>query len=256
MFSFKNDPRIISLSKSDLSENLSFFLRGNNLEYPGLLPYTELQAVLDEGYAVLTHNHDSRYYTESEVDALLSGLSGNIIGEGKLWFGNTAPDKWLLLNGDTIGSAASPATHAHDGLEELFVFLWNNIIDSYCPVSGGRGDSATADFAANKTLAIPDSRGRVPVGAGKGTGLSERILGSFYGEERHTTSILEMPAHTHDLESQYPFVAGGSAPYLPYSNTYSPYSQWPSLGAGGGGSHNNMQPSITAYYIIYTGVLI
>jgi hypothetical protein len=84
MFSFKNDPRIISLLKSDLSENLSFFLRGNDLEYPGLLPYTELQAALDEAYAALTHNHDTvyaeidhnhddRYYTEDELDILFEG---------------------------------------------------------------------------------------------------------------------------------------------------------------------------------------
>jgi hypothetical protein len=44
----------------------------------------------------------------------------------------------------------------------LFLYLWG--ADANLAVSGGRGGSAAADYAANKTIALPDWRGRALAG--------------------------------------------------------------------------------------------
>lgn len=66
---------------------------------------------------------------------------------------------WKILDGRTIGDASSGADWANADAEALFLFLYAHVSDTYCPVSGGRGASAAADWAAHKTLTIPDSRG-------------------------------------------------------------------------------------------------
>ena len=72
---------------------------------------------------------------------------------------------WVRLNGRTIGNAASGATErANADTANLFAFLWANNSNTICPVSGGRGATAAADFAANKTIQLVDLRGRVPAG--------------------------------------------------------------------------------------------
>jgi microcystin-dependent protein len=47
------------------------------------------------------------------------------------------------------------------------------------------------------TFHLPDLRGRVPVGTGTGSGLTNRLLGAIGGAETHTLLTSEMPAHTH-----------------------------------------------------------
>lgn len=69
--------------------------------------------------------------------------------------GDTSSALWLMLNGDSVGSAASAADEADDGYEELFEFLWDTYDNTDCPVSSGRGASAAADWAADKTIDLP-----------------------------------------------------------------------------------------------------
>jgi microcystin-dependent protein len=51
----------------------------------------------------------------------------------------------------------------------------------------------------SSTFNVPDLRGRSPIGAGSGPGLSNRGLGSVGGEENHTLSTAEMPYHSHTV---------------------------------------------------------
>jgi hypothetical protein len=70
---------------------------------------------------------------------------------------------FVRLNGRTLGSASSGATErANADTASLFAFLYQQ--DTTLAVSGGRGASATADFSANKTIALPDARGKVFAG--------------------------------------------------------------------------------------------
>ena len=69
---------------------------------------------------------------------------------------------WVRDNGRTLGSASSGATErANADTEALYTFLWNTFSNTICPVSTGRGANAAADFAANKTITLPDKRGYI-----------------------------------------------------------------------------------------------
>lgn len=84
-------------------------------------------------------------------------------GDLKPYYGTSAPSGWVRAAGRTIGSAASGATErANDDTEDLFLHLW--AVDATLSVSGGRGGSAAGDWAANKTIALPDFRERTFVG--------------------------------------------------------------------------------------------
>jgi microcystin-dependent protein len=47
------------------------------------------------------------------------------------------------------------------------------------------------------TFALPDLRGRAPIGEGHGPGLSDIRLGQKGGAQTHTLNVAEMPSHTH-----------------------------------------------------------
>ena len=46
-------------------------------------------------------------------------------------------------------------------------------------------------------FALPDLRGRVPMGAGSGPGLTPRTLGERSGAETITLTVNQLPSHTH-----------------------------------------------------------
>ncbi|MDC9825682.1 hypothetical protein PRN20_18260 [Devosia sp. ZB163] len=131
-------------------------------------------------------------------------------GDLKPHYGNTATSGWVRANGRTIGSAASGATErANADCEDLFLHLWTE--DSTLTVSGGRGASAAGDWAANKTIQLPDGRDRGFIGLGAmGNTDANRIadtlvdggennttLGATVGASTHTLTSGQMPAHAH-----------------------------------------------------------
>ncbi|MGJ5022330.1 hypothetical protein [Bradyrhizobium oligotrophicum] len=84
-------------------------------------------------------------------------------GDVKSVYGTGTISGWVRMNGRTIGSATSGASErANADTNALFTFLWN--ADASLAVSGGRGASAAADWSANKTIALPDLRGRAMAG--------------------------------------------------------------------------------------------
>lgn len=85
--------------------------------------------------------------------------------------GNFAPRAWALCMGQILSIAQNTA---------LFSLLGTTY--------GGNGQT---------TFALPDFRGRVPVGAGQGPGLSNKSLGEMSGSETQTLLATQMPAHTH-----------------------------------------------------------
>jgi microcystin-dependent protein len=86
--------------------------------------------------------------------------------------GATAPVGFLLCNGASYATASYPA---------LFTVIGYTF--------GGSG----ANFN------VPDLRSRVAVGAGQGSGLTNRTLGVTGGEETHTLVLAELASHTHGV---------------------------------------------------------
>jgi len=124
---------------------------------------------------------------------------------------NTTKSGYVRLNGRTMGNAASSGTErANADTSALFTYLWNNLTDAIAPVSGGRGGSAAADYAANKTITLVNWQGAVPIGlddmgasAGSffsgltfGTG-NATTAGSLTGTNGITLLTANIPAHTH-----------------------------------------------------------
>jgi len=118
------------------------------------------------------------------------------------------PSGWLYCSGQTIGNASSGGTaRANADTERLFTYLWTNLSDTAAPVSGGRGGSAAADFAANKTITLPDYRGRVGAGrdnlggtpANRLTLIAATSVGVVGGAEGVALLASQIPAHDHLL---------------------------------------------------------
>lgn len=131
-------------------------------------------------------------------------------GEYGFFHSTGAVSGYVRANGRTIGNAASGATErANADCEDLFLFLWDG--DSTLAVSGGRGASASSDWAASKTIALPDARSRTLIGlATMGNtdvalidasfvdgGEDADTLGATLGVGDVTLVEAELPAHSH-----------------------------------------------------------
>ena len=205
------------------------------------------------------------------VESLIAGITlgldelyaakaaGALIGEIKLWTAAAAPQHWLLCQ----GQALSRTTYA-----DLFAVLG----ETY-----GAGDGTT-------TFNLPDFRGRAPLGAGQGSGLTERALAETVGEEAHALTADENathartgPAHTHTLASHAHAIDGEilnvatGATGIRYLKvkcggtnntetgdsgvlTSSSAGTGNTGAAGSGAAHNTMPPALGIHFIIYTGV--
>lgn len=181
---------------------------------------------------------------------------------------------WVRDNGKTIGSVISGATErASADTQALFLFLWGAYSDTICPVGGGRGATAAADWAANKQIALPDKRGYVPGGlddmgstaAARFTGVpvvsgNVTTAGSTLGEARNTLTVAAMPSHTHapTLNGSNPYTGlqglilgttttsytspGGQGG--PANSASVPALTLANANTGDGGAHNNTQLTV------------
>lgn len=82
------------------------------------------------------------------------------------------------------------------------------------------GGNGTTSFA------LPDLRGRVPIGQGQGPGLSNYVLGQASGTENTSILINNLPAHTHSLNVNNATGTTG----IPGTTTY--LSKGPVTGSG------------------------
>jgi microcystin-dependent protein len=143
---------------------------------------------------------------------------------------NYAPVGWMECNGQLLSISQNQA---------LFALLGTTY--------GGNGTT---------TFALPDLRGRVPVHAS-----TQIVEGQTGGEEMHTLTAAEMPAHTHAFEvastTGTVVPASGNVPArsADLSNEYSPAATATMNGAavataGGSQPHENRMPYATLKYII------
>lgn len=149
--------------------------------------------------------------------------------------GSTAPYGWLLC----YGQAVSRTTYA--GLFEAIGTTW------------GSGDGST-------TFNVPDMRGRGPVGKDNmggtaanrvtsgGSGINGTTLGAVGGAETHTLDTTQIPAHNHAINNASGASGSGSSDQR--ASGASVGEAVTSSNTGGGGAHNNMQPSAVVNWLI------
>ena len=153
-----------------------------------------------------------------------------------LFGGDFAPRSWAFCNGQLLPIAQNTA---------LFSILGTTY--------GGNGQT---------TFALPDLRGRVPLHAGQGPGLSDYSLGQSGGSEATTLLTTNMPAHSHSLNavSETGNVGAPVGASLAATGALDPEYRVggtpvgmaaSSIGAAGGGQpFNNEQPYLALNYII------
>jgi hypothetical protein len=167
-------------------------------------------------------------------------------GDRKETYKTVADSGWVIMDDGTIGSPGSVATtRANSDTESLYILLWNNCENAQCPVSGGRGASGSADFAANKTLNLPLVLGRAAAASGTGLGLTARSLGETVGDETHQLTIAELAAHTHTYDQPVSVSGRDNG-----GDTVFPPSATVTGSTGDDVPHNNMQPTSFVNYMI------
>jgi microcystin-dependent protein len=143
-------------------------------------------------------------------------MADPFLAEIRLFAGNFAPKGWALCDGQLLPINQNQA---------LFSILGT--------FYGGNG---TTNFA------LPDLRGRVPVGVGQGPGLADYPLGQQTGTETATIAIGQMPPHTHAFTPGSLKIAAVSAP----GNTQSPDNAFPAAEAlGVTATYSTATPDIT-----------
>jgi len=144
------------------------------------------------------------------TDPTLLVTTGMRIG----YFGTAAPAGWVRAAGRTLGSAASGATErANTDCQALFLHLWT--ADATLTVSGGRGASAAGDWAANKTIALPDYRDRTAAGLATMGNADAGLIDNAFVDAGESSSVLGATAGLDDvalLKANLPSVTlGGTA---------------------------------------------
>lgn len=210
------------------------------------------------------------------VDTALLHQTGDL----KARYGTGAHTGWVRANGRTLGGSGSGATErANADTETLFEYLWG--ADSNLTVSTGRGSTAADDFAAGKTIALPDWRGMTIAGLDDmGNSAASRLTGSTIisgggattlgasgGAEEHTLTLPESAAHdhsgvtggqsvthTHSVHHANTVLVTASDTNANVTNLWQGQVSEDSgntsvdhthtiASAGGGGAHNNLQPT-------------
>lgn len=157
-------------------------------------------------------------------------------GDIKMFAGNFAPRNWAFCQGQILPISQNVA---------LFSLLGTTY--------GGNGST---------TFALPDLRGRVPIGTGSGGPLTAQVLGAQSGSEATALTVSQLPSHNHALNANTGVgnQRGPTGQQLAASDQRN--SQYTSTAAnttlaanaigysGSGAGHSNMQPSLGMNFII------
>ena len=159
-------------------------------------------------------------------------MSQPFIGEIKMFAGNFAPRNFAFCDGFLLPSAQNTA---------LFSIMGT--------IYGGDGRT---------TFGLPDLRGRLPMHAGNGPGLTQRRIGERGGADTATLTMQNMPPHVHNAiaTNEAPDTASPAnatpamAPIYESGGNATAMANEALLPTGGGQAHNNQQPYLRLNFII------
>lgn len=166
-------------------------------------------------------------------------MSTPFVGEIRMFGFSRVPSGWLPCNG------------------QLLAISENEVLFSLIGTTYG-GDGQT-------TFAVPDLRGRVPLHAGSGPGLSPRTLGEAGGAESVTLTAAQISAHSHGFNATTAVAStttpgpslglgalNGDSMYVTDISGIAPVALAPSsIGASGGNApHENLMPTLTVQFCI------
>ena len=162
-------------------------------------------------------------------------MSEPFVGEIRMFAGNFAPRGWAFCDGQLL------AVSQNDALFSLLGTIYG-------------GDGRT-------TFGLPDMRGRIPIHAGSGPGLSPRRLGAKAGAENVTLTANQLPSHNHgpfnatqdaadDTNPQDKTLASTTFDLYIDSNADTNLSSDSVTAIGGSQSHTNLQPFLCIHFII------
>jgi microcystin-dependent protein len=162
-------------------------------------------------------------------------MSEPFVGEIRMFAGNFAPRSWAFCDGQLL------AVSQNDALFSLLGTTYG-------------GDGRT-------TFGLPDLRGRIPIHAGSGPGLTPRNLGSKGGAEKVTLTVNQIPSHTHPLQASQSSaterrpegkVFAQTPGFDLYREDGSPVNMNTSTvgNTGGSQSHTNLMPFLCIHFII------
>jgi microcystin-dependent protein len=100
-------------------------------------------------------------------------MSSGYTGEIRMFAGQREPLDWHFCNGGLVSVNDNQA---------LFSLLGS--------IYGGDGQ---------QTFGLPDLQGRIPMGDGAGTGLTNRVIGQKFGTETATLAENNLPPHSHQM---------------------------------------------------------
>lgn len=163
-------------------------------------------------------------------------MSEPFVGEIRMFAGNFAPRGWAFCDG------------------QLLAISQNNALFSLLGTIYG-GDGRT-------TYGLPDFRGRIPIHAGTGAGLSARRLGAKSGTEQETIVVNTLPNHGHgpiratgDGATQRgpggQILARTASQDIYRDDDFdTPISPSAVTSVGGSRSHTNLMPFLCVHFIV------
>lgn len=162
-------------------------------------------------------------------------MSEPFVGEIRMFAGNFAPRGWAFCDGQLL------AVSQNDALFSLLGTIYG-------------GDGRT-------TFGLPDMRGRIPIHAGSGPGLSPRRLGAKGGEEKVILTVNQLPSHTHgplkassqtavNALPQGQVTAQTDAALYVDDTPVAPFNTGAITNVGGSLPHTNSMPYLCVHFII------
>lgn len=158
------------------------------------------------------------------------------VGEIRMFAGNYAPRGWLLCDGSLLSISDN---------QVLYTLLGTTY--------GGDGQTS---------FALPDLRGRVPVGQGTSRLGTTYVMGQQAGSETVSLTINQLPSHSHtplassSATTTSPEGAvwgtGDTVEYVAMGTSNVSMNPGSVSGVGGGQPHNNMMPFLPIGFIIAT----